>query len=58
MGYLADETNEYIPRVIALLIISEHTDKYAFNAIAAPMGQLEAETDFIPLESFRDNSVR
>jgi hypothetical protein len=58
MGYLADETNEYIPRVIALLIISEHTDKYAFNALAAPMGQLEAETDFIPLESFRDNSVR
>jgi|GEM_PF-584056 hypothetical protein len=59
MGYLAEETNEYIPRVISLLIISEHLDKYGFGYMApAPMGQLEAENDFIPLDNFRNNNTR
>jgi hypothetical protein len=61
MGYLAEETNEYIPRVIALLILSENADKYRFgDAFAAPSfeTQLEAENDFIPLENLRDNSAR
>ncbi|HUI91394.1 MAG TPA: transglycosylase SLT domain-containing protein [Chitinivibrionales bacterium] len=55
MGYLAEETNEYIPRVIALLIISEHPDQYGFTAIpAAPTEQADAENDFIPLDNFKD----
>jgi membrane-bound lytic murein transglycosylase D len=60
MGYLAEETNEYIPRVIALLILSENPEKYNFTGIAtAPLaGPIESENDFIPLENLRDNSVR
>jgi hypothetical protein len=55
MGYLAEETNEYIPRVIALLIISEHPAQYRFNAIpVAPSEQFDSEKDFIPL----DNTVK
>jgi hypothetical protein len=55
MGYLAEETNEYIPRVIALLIISEHPQQYHFNAIpSAPSEQFDSEKDFIPL----DNTVK
>jgi membrane-bound lytic murein transglycosylase D len=52
MGYLAEETNEYIPSVMALLIISEHTLQYHFNAIpAAPSAQFDSEKDFIPLDN-------
>jgi pSer/pThr/pTyr-binding forkhead associated (FHA) protein len=62
MGYLAEETNEYIPRVIALLIISEHPEKYNFQNLryAAPdtYGQLDAENDFIPLDNIRDTSSK
>jgi hypothetical protein len=60
MGYLAEETNEYIPRVIALLILSENQDKYNFSGITANpfVGQIESENDFIPLENLRDNSAR
>ena len=53
MGYLAEETNEYIPRVIALMIISQDPQKYGFtpNAAAANNGgDQESETDFIPLD--------
>lgn len=32
MGYLAEETNEYIPRVLALMIIDEHPELYGFDA--------------------------
>lgn len=49
MGYLAEETNEYIPRVIALMIISENPGAYNFDKslpIANPV-QLESERDFI-----------
>jgi membrane-bound lytic murein transglycosylase D len=52
MGYLAEETNEYIPRVIALLIISEHPQQYGFvNMQRMPQNQLESEKDFIPLDN-------
>jgi hypothetical protein len=30
MGWLAEETNEYIPQVIALIIISENLEEYGF----------------------------
>ncbi|MDD5673789.1 MAG: transglycosylase SLT domain-containing protein [Chitinivibrionales bacterium] len=51
MGYLAEETNEYIPRVIALMIISQEPAKYGFTPAAAPAaGEAESETDFIPLD--------
>lgn len=54
MGYLAEETNEYIPSVIALLIISEHPDQYGFGQIpAAPAESMDAENDFIPLDNTR-----
>ena len=55
MGYLAEETNEYIPRVMALLIISEHPDQYGFSQVpAAPAGQADAENDFIPLDNIKN----
>jgi hypothetical protein len=55
MGYLAEETNEYIPRVIALLIISEHPDQYGFTAIpSAPSEQADAPNDFIPLDNIKN----
>ena len=31
MGWLAEETNEYIPQVIALMIVSEHPEEYGFS---------------------------
>jgi len=64
MGYLAEETNEYIPRVIALLIISEQPDKYNFSVVERSTyaryepGVIEKENDFIPLENLRDNYAR
>jgi hypothetical protein len=62
MGYLAEETNEYIPRVIALLILSENPEKYRFSdTYSVPsyeQQQLESENDFIPLDNLRDNSAR
>ncbi len=52
MGYLAKETNEYIPSVLALLIISENPDQYGFGQVpAAPPETTDAENDFIPLDS-------
>jgi pSer/pThr/pTyr-binding forkhead associated (FHA) protein len=49
MGYLAEETNEYIPRVLALMIIDKHPELYGFK-ISTPSTyeNLEAENDFIP----------
>jgi soluble lytic murein transglycosylase-like protein len=32
MGYLPDETNEYIPRVLALMIIDRNRERYGFPA--------------------------
>jgi hypothetical protein len=55
MGYLAEETNEYIPRVMALLIISEHPDQYGFTQVpAAPPETADAENDFIPLDNIKN----
>jgi membrane-bound lytic murein transglycosylase D len=48
MGYLAEETNEYIPRVIALMIISEHPQQYGFSpAEQVDTGNLESANDFV-----------
>lgn len=51
MGYLAEETNEYIPRVLALMIIDTHQQHYGF-APPAPTNieAIEAEDDFIPAQ--------
>jgi hypothetical protein len=49
MGYLAEETNEYIPRVIALMIISENPQKYGYAAITPDTGTLESANDFVDL---------
>jgi pSer/pThr/pTyr-binding forkhead associated (FHA) protein len=49
MGYLADETNEYIPRVIALMIISENPQKYGYALGSADTGTLESADDFVDL---------
>ncbi len=55
MGYLAEETNEYIPRVMALLIISEHPDQYGFGQVpSAPPESADAENDFIPLDNIKN----
>jgi len=29
--WLAEETNEYIPQILALIIISEHLEEYGFE---------------------------
>jgi hypothetical protein len=52
MGYLAEETNEYIPRVIAFIIISEHPTEYGFAANAAPVSEdsMESEKDFVEFD--------
>jgi pSer/pThr/pTyr-binding forkhead associated (FHA) protein len=58
MGYLAEETNEYIPRVIALMIISQEAGKYGFTpgATAANVSSdQESENDFIPLDRQNQN---
>jgi hypothetical protein len=49
MGYLAEETNEYIPRVIALMIISENPRKYGFTAGRVEAVSLENADDFVDL---------
>ncbi len=53
MGYLAEETNEYIPRVIAFILISEHPGDYGFGdytGAIADTGSLESETDFVEFD--------
>jgi len=49
MGYLAEETNEYIPRVIALMIISENPQKYGYAGGPAETAVLESADDFVDL---------
>ncbi len=53
MGYLAEETNEYIPRVIALMIISENPQKYGYTSGSADTATLESASDFVELPSKR-----
>jgi pSer/pThr/pTyr-binding forkhead associated (FHA) protein len=51
MGYLPEETKEYIPRIIALIIISEHPQQYGFapgTIVAAEPAP--TETSFMRLE--------
>ncbi len=51
MGYLAEETNEYIPRVIAFIIISEHPEEYGFGGYEGVQPEaVEAETDFVDFD--------
>jgi pSer/pThr/pTyr-binding forkhead associated (FHA) protein len=51
MGYLAEETNEYIPRVIAFIIISEHPEDYGFGgSMVQDTEPLESETDFVEFD--------
>jgi soluble lytic murein transglycosylase-like protein len=55
MGYLAEETNEYIPRVIALMVISENPRQYGFaSGPAQDSVSLEAENDFVEIASSRN----
>lgn len=52
MGYLAEETNEYIPRVLAMMIIAEDPQKYGFDVepAATAQGARESEEDFLQLD--------
>lgn len=50
MGYLAEETNEYIPRVLALMIMDENPAKYGFEATSSEVEVDVKEDDFIELE--------
>ena len=50
MGYLAEETNEYIPRVLALMIIDENPARYGFEAAGSKVEEEFKEDDFIELE--------
>jgi pSer/pThr/pTyr-binding forkhead associated (FHA) protein len=60
MGYLAEETNEYIPRVIALLILSEHPEQYNLPTTATTpfVNLVDSDSDFIPIENLRNSSDR
>jgi len=53
MGYLAEETNEYIPRVLAMMIIDQHAEQYGFKAQLSldqyNREELTKENDFIPV---------
>ena len=50
MGYLAEETNEYIPRVLALMIMDENPVKYGFKTSSSEVEVEVKEDDFIELE--------
>jgi membrane-bound lytic murein transglycosylase D len=50
MGYLAEETNEYIPRVLSMIIIAEHPDRYGFPDTPALWQNMEGEKDFAELD--------
>ncbi|MBD3393813.1 MAG: transglycosylase SLT domain-containing protein [Chitinivibrionales bacterium] len=54
MGYLAEETNEYIPRVFALMIIVENPEKYGFKR---PAGRGPVETDLEAADDFVEFSL-
>lgn len=47
MGYLAEETNEYIPRMLALMIIDENQVLYGF---ASPSSSEEVTNKHTPVE--------
>jgi pSer/pThr/pTyr-binding forkhead associated (FHA) protein len=49
IGCFAEETREYIPRVIALIIISKHPEEYGFATVSASNNASEppAENDFV-----------
>jgi hypothetical protein len=54
MGYLPKETMEYIPRAIALMIISENPKQYGYADKAyASNGSLESATDFVEVKTDR-----
>jgi membrane-bound lytic murein transglycosylase D len=57
MGYLAEETNEYIPRVLALIIVSEHPAAYGIPEIkvhAVPAAaDTSDESDFAAVKGLR-----
>ncbi len=50
MGYLAEETNEYIPRMLALMIIDEHPQVFGFEGTGVAPVQEVKEDDFIELD--------
>ncbi len=50
MGYLAEETNEYIPRMLALMIIDENRDMYGFGPGGTSRIPESTEDDFIELD--------
>ena len=50
MGYLAEETNEYIPRVLALMIIDKHPLEYGFVTDKTASIEETKEDDFIQLD--------
>jgi hypothetical protein len=50
MGYLAEETNEYIPRILALMIIAEHQRLYGFDAARVDDRLINAANDFVEVD--------
>ena len=57
MGYLAEETNEYIPRVIALAIICENPEAYGFTraveTAALQSGDSSGDNGLVEAENLR-----
>ncbi|MBD3346262.1 MAG: transglycosylase SLT domain-containing protein [Chitinivibrionales bacterium] len=54
MGVLAEETNEYIPRVIAMMILSESPHEFGFDNIPKKAKDFGSEEDFITLDDLTD----
>jgi hypothetical protein len=53
MGILAEETNEYIPRILALMIIDIYPERYGFAPGSEESEALMSESDFIEVPSRR-----
>jgi hypothetical protein len=59
MGYLAEETNEYIPRIVAMMIIDYNREMFGFEPDIAPGGEsLEGEKDFLEVDLGKSRAQR
>jgi hypothetical protein len=54
MGYLAQETNEYIPRIIALIVLAEQSSQHGLSPAAStppqPHRKIAQEDSFLRID--------
>jgi hypothetical protein len=49
LGILAEETNEYIPRIISMMILDQNREYFGFAPRTIPQEDLESENDFMEI---------